>query len=361
MSDMKGMLVNSADRMFASLCPPEIVNAAEQGQWPTRLWGALEGAGMSRAWLSERAGGSGVGVGDVLAILRAAGRFAAPVPLAETLLAGWLLESAGLRIPDGPLTVAPVTVEDRIGFGKTASGWRLSGVARHVPWASDAGHIVVIGQSRGQTLVALAESSQCLIAPGKNLAGEPRDTVDFNAVTVPARDLARAPAGISQAALWQRGALTRIALMTGAVEKVMQLSLRYANDRVQFGKPIGKFQAVQQQLALMCGEVAAACVATEASGQAADCGLGLGETACAKVRAGEAAGTVAALAHQIHAAIGITYEHPLHHSTRRLWSWREEFGSEAQWAGYLGHWIANLGPEGLWPAMTCPTGIPVDT
>lgn len=356
MSDMKGILANSVDRMLRSLCPPEAVNAAEHGQWPAKLWDGLEGAGLTRAWLSEGAGGSAVAVGDVLAMLRTAGRFAAPVPLAETLLAGWLLESAGLRIPDGPLTVAPVTAADRITFRKAASNWRLSGVARHVPWASHARHLVVIGQAEAVCQVAVVEASRCRISPGKNLAGEARDSVDFDAVTIAPRDTASAPSGISQGALWQRGALTRVALMTGAIEKVMELSLRYANDRVQFGKPIGKFQAVQQQLALMAGEVAAACVATEAAGQA----VGLGETACAKVRVGEAAGAVAALGHQIHAAIGITYEHTLHHSTRRLWSWREEFGAEADWAGYLGHWIAQLGPDGLWPAMTSPFGIPVD-
>lgn len=360
MSEMKSMLVDGVERLLRSLCPPETVNQAEQGEWPAKLWGALEAAGLHRAWLSEEAGGSGVGVGDVLAMLRAAGRFAAPVPLAETLLAGWLLESARLRIPDGPLTVAPVTVRDRIGLRKTAAGWRLSGTAQHVPWGAGAAHLAVLGTGAGKTWVALVESSRCRITRGKNLAGEPRDTVDFNAVTVSPGDVAQAPAGISQGALWQRGALTRVALMTGAVEKVMDLSLRYANDRVQFGKPIGKFQAVQQQLALMCAEVAAACVATDAAGQAADRALGLGETACAKVRVGEAAGTAAALAHQIHAAIGVTYEHSLHHSTRRLWSWREEFGAEADWAGYLGRWIADLGPNGLWPAMTSPTGIPVN-
>lgn len=359
MSEMKSMLVNTVERLLQDLCPPETVNGAEKGEWPAKLWDALEDAGLPRAWLSEEAGGSGVGVGDVLAVLRAAGRFAAPVPLAETLLAGWLLEAAGLRIPDGPLSVAPVTVEDRIAFRRTANGWQLSGTARHVPWGAAAGYLAVVARAGNKTRVALVESSRCRITQGKNLAGEPRDTVNFDGVTVLAGNAAEAPAGISQAALWQRGALTRVALMTGAIEKAMDLSLRYANERVQFGKPIGKFQAVQQQLALMSGEVAAALVATDASGQAADRARGLGETACAKTRVGEAAGVAAALAHQIHAAIGVTYEHTLHHSTRRLWSWREEFGAEADWAGYLGHWIARLGPDGLWPAMTSPAGIPV--
>lgn len=358
MSETRTLLVDTMERLLQDFCPAEVVNGAEKGEWPAKLWSSLEDAGLTRAWLPEEAGGAGVEVGDVLAVLRSAGRFSVPAPLAETLLAGWMLNAAGLQVPGGVLTVAPVTPADRITFRKSG-GWRLSGSARFVPWARDSGHIAVIGQAGTQTLVASIESSRCQIVPGKNLAGEPRDTVIFDGVVLPAEAVAAAPQGMDQGLLWQRGALTRVALMAGAVEKVMALTLGYANERVQFGKPIGKFQSVQQQLALMAGEVAAACVAAEAAGQAVAQGRGLGETACAKVRLGEAAAVAAALAHQIHGAMGVTQEHTLHHSTRRLWSWREEFGADADWAGYLGHWIAELGADGLWPALTAPGGIPV--
>jgi len=359
MSELKAPLAATAERLLQKFCSAETVNDAEKGVWPGRLWQALEEAGMHRAWLTEAAGGSAVDVGDVLAMLRAAGRHAAPVPLADTLLAGWLLEAAHLRIPDGPMSVAPVaSVESVIQLRKTAGGWQLSGTARRVPWGAAAGHLVVVGRAGAENCVVLVETSRCRVERGRNLAGEARDDIDFAGVTVKPTDVAPAPAGLSEGGLWQRGALTRVALMTGALEKVMALTLRYATERVQFGKPIGKFQAVQQQLALMSAEVAAACVATDAAGQAVDRGRGLAETACAKVRIGEAAGAVAALAHQIHGAIGVTHEHTLNHSTRRLWSWRDEFGDEIEWAGYLGHWIAERGPAAFWPALTSPAGIP---
>lgn len=358
MSELKAPLANTAERLLQKFCPPETVNEAEKGVWPGRLWQALEEAGLHRAWLTEAAGGSAVDVSDVLAMLRATGRYAAPVPLADTLLAGWLLDVAHLRLPDGPLSVAPVSAQGRIQFHKTAGGWQLSGAAHRVPWGAAAGHLVVVGRAGGQDCVALVETSRCQVARGRNLAGEARDDVDFTGVTVSSVDLAPAPAHISQGSLWQRGALTRVALMTGALERVMALTLRYASERVQFGKPIGKFQAVQQQLALMSAEVAAACVATDAAGQAVDRGRGLAETACAKVRVGEAAGAAAALAHQIHGAIGVTHEHTLNHSTRRLWSWRDEFGGEVEWAGYLGHWIAQQKPGEFWSGLTSHAGIP---
>ena len=59
------------------------------------------------------------------------------------------------------------------------------------------------------------------------------------------------------------------------------------------------------------------------------------------MRVGEAAGTGAAIAHQVHGAMGFTYEHTLHHATRRLWAWREEFGNETYWAMRLGRMVAE--------------------
>lgn len=357
MSEMRTMLVSSMERLLATECAPEVVNAAEKGEWPAKLWQALVDAGMTRAWLPEAEGGSGVGLGDVLAVLRAAGRHAAPVPLAETLLAGWMLSSSGMEVPDGPLTVAPVRARERLSLKKSGKGWTLSGAAGGVPWGRQAAHRVAIAWAGRQEYVVRIDGAAGKVRSARNLAGEPRDELTFDGVALGADAVAKAPVGVTQSELFRRGALARAALMAGATEKAMAHSLRYANERVQFGKPIGKFQSVQQQLALMSGEVAAACIAVEAAG--ASGGSGLAEAACAKVRVGEAAGVAAALAHQIHAAIGVTFEHTLHHSTRRLWSWREEFGAETDWAGYLGHWLIDLGAEGLWPAMTNQTGIPV--
>jgi alkylation response protein AidB-like acyl-CoA dehydrogenase len=76
--------------------------------------------------------------------------------------------------------------------------------------------------------------------------------------------------------------------------------------------------------------------------------------AAAKIRAGEAAGAVAEIAHQVHGAIGFTEEHSLHYLTRRLWSWRDEFGHEGFWAAELGRRVAEAGPDQLWPLITAP-------
>ena len=73
--------------------------------------------------------------------------------------------------------------------------------------------------------------------------------------------------------------------------------------------------------------------------------------ASAKLRVGEAAGKVCDIVHQVHGAIGFTHEHRLHHFTRRLWSWRDEFGVESQWALDLGRLMIAEGADGLWPFL----------
>ncbi len=141
--------------------------------------------------------------------------------------------------------------------------------------------------------------------------------------------------------------------IAGALEKILEQSVQYALDRSQFGRPIAKFQAVQHNLATLAGEVAAAGAAADLAAEAcAGPEPGIAEVAIAKVRAGEAAGTGAAIAHQVHGAMGFTYEHSLHHATRRLWAWREEFGNEAVWATRLGQMVAAEGADRLWPFVT---------
>ena len=150
------------------------------------------------------------------------------------------------------------------------------------------------------------------------------------------------------------GALFRAAQMAGAMEAALELSTRYANDRIQFGRPIARFQVIQQQLALLAEQTAAASVAVESAAiaVAADRPLSALAVAAAKIRAGEAAGKVAEIAHQVHGAIGFTHEHSLHRLTRRLWTWRDEFGTESYWSRELGKTVMTAGAEALWPAIT---------
>jgi acyl-CoA dehydrogenase len=347
MSDStENIIVDTATRIFQDLCEPNTVNAAEQGVWPKALWDALEESGLTLTWVPDELGGAGATLADGFAVLRAAGRFAAPVPLAETLMAGWLLTKAGIAVPGGPLTTAPIHSDGRIAL--TSDG-ALNGRARRVPFARNAGHIAVLARRGNEPVVALVAVAGLPISQSTSLAGEPRDDVSFDA----AIPIAVRPAAVDQDLVVCFGAAVRLQQMAGALEKILEQSVQYALDRSQFGRPIAKFQAVQHNLAMLAGETAAASAAADAAAEACSSPqIKVSEVAIAKVRGGEAAGTGAAIAHQVHGAMGFTYEHSLHHATRRLWAWREEFGNEAVWATRLGRMVAAQGADQLWPFIT---------
>ncbi len=340
------IIVDTATRIFQDLCEPATINDAEKGVWPKALWDALEASGLTVAWVPEELGGAGATMADGFAVLRAAGQFAAPAPLAETLMAGWLLARAGIPAPGGPLTIAPVHADGRITLGGDG---RLAGRARRVPFARNAGHIAVLVHRGDAPAVALVAAAGLPISHGQSLAGEPRDTVSFDEANPEIVKLTEVDADMLQ----RLGAAVRSQQIAGALEKILELSVQYALDRSQFGRPIAKFQAVQHNLATLAGEVAAAGAAADLAAEAcAGPDPGIAEIAIAKVRAGEAAGNGAAIAHQVHGAMGFTYEHTLHHATRRLWAWREEFGNESVWATRLGRMVAAGGADRLWPFVT---------
>jgi acyl-CoA dehydrogenase len=328
------ILVETLDRLLGNVCTHEAVQAAEATGWSDEIWQPLAGTGAPWVGVEEALGGSGGTVADAAAVLRRCGYFAAPVPVAETgLLGGWLAGAAGLPLPDGPVAVVPGHPDDRFEL----DGDRLSGVAHNVAWAAASSLVLAIVRDR----VVAFDPAAATIRPRRNLAGEPREVVELAGVAV---TVAPAPEGVTAELLRRRGAFARACLMTGALERVTDLTVGYANERQQFGKPIATFQAVAQHLVRLASETHLATMAFQAAVAAVSHrgfeGAGL-EVASAKAVAGEAADVATARAHQAHGAIGMTQEYDLHQLTRRLWSWREEFGSTASWRREVGAAVAT--------------------
>lgn len=347
MSDMRDDLLKTVDRIVEEHCPTSVRASAESGQWPVALWSALEDVGLTRAALPEHAGGYGLEFDDAMLALRRCGYHAMPVPLAETMLAGRLLVAAGIDVPEGALSVAPVMHDDRLRFARGEAGVVVSGTARRVPWGDGCAQIVVVGELDGQGVVGLAPHA-ALTGVERNLAGEPRATIEFDSTPLTAVGSLEG----AQPRLEAEGALYRSVQMVGALERVLECSLLYANDRVQFGRPIGKFQAIQHLLAVLAGHVAAASAAADAAVEVSRQAPDMFAVSVAKSRVGEAAGRAAEIAHQVHGAMGYTREHYLHYSTRRLWSWRDEFGNETYWQTRLGRAVAQEGGAALWPMLS---------
>jgi acyl-CoA dehydrogenase len=249
------------------------------------------------------------------------------------------------------MTVAPASPKDRITLNADSN---LSGRARGVPFAKEAKHIAVLASGAGGLSIALVDTASCRIESGLNLAGDPSDTVTLTSVQPIA--IKPAPKGFDQSTLMLMGGVARSLQIAGSLESMLDISVRYSNERVAFEKKISKFQAVQHNLAKLAGESAAAlAAATSAADAIANCKLYddevFLEAVSAKVRCSEAAEKGAAIAHQVHGAIGFTIEHILHRYTLRALAWRDDFGSESYWAVELGKLVTARGADELWPLV----------
>ncbi|MGK2941867.1 MAG: acyl-CoA dehydrogenase family protein [Immundisolibacter sp.] len=349
--DTRQMLLHTLERVLADHCTAERVQAVDAVGFDPDLWQVLEELGFTVAAVSEASGGSALGMADLCALLRLCGRHCAPVPLAESaVLAAWLLAGAGQAVPSGVLAFANANSRD-FEITPQDNGLRLHGVLPRVAAARHAAGVVVLLERDGQTQVTQLGPQDYRLEPGDNLAGEARDDLHIDTIIATDR-MYRAPAGITAASIHERAALARAALMSGALERTLQQSLDYARERKQFGRALAAFQAIQQQLAILAGEVAAACAAVDHAALVADFGVATDEIAVAKIRAGKAAGLACRIAHQVHGAMGFTQEYSLQHATRRLWAWRDENGSEAAWARQFGRRLASAGADALWPLTT---------
>lgn len=350
-AESENIVAETAEKIFADLADAQTINSDKKGSWKAPLWQALAEAGLPLSWVPEDCDGSGASLAEGFSVLSSAGRFAVAVPLAETMLAGWLLAQARIASPEGEMTVAPASPRDRIALNADGT---LSGRARGVPFARVAKHIAVLASGPNGVSIALVDAGACRIEAGLNLGGDDSDTVTFSNVQPAA--IKPAPKGFDQAALMLMGGVARSLQIAGALESMLDISVRYSNERVAFEKKISKFQAVQHNLARLAGESAAALAAATSAADAIANGASFDdavflEAAAAKIRCSEAAEKGAAIAHQVHGAIGFTIEHILHRYSLRALAWRDDFGSESHWAVELGKMVAARGADELWPLV----------
>ena len=378
-STVEAMVGESTARLFSQNVNRALQEQSESGIWPARLWQLAQDNGLTLALAPEAAGGIGASWREAYPILRGIGYWQVPLPLAETMIAALLLSRAGIDIPDGAITLIEADEGHAIaadgdrdgsrdgsrdGNHDGAAALRVTGSAVRVAWASQCRWALAALADGRIALIDLTQGDAVRITAHRNTAGEPSDAVQLHGALCAAH--AANPIPALARPVRTLGAIARSAMMVGAMEWLLEQSVQYANDRVQFGKPIGKNQAIQQQLALLAGDVAAARMAAmvacaDAPGTMPvavpgaaldDCPAAFFSAAVAKVRAGEAATRATSIAHQVHGAIGFTQEHSLHFATRRLWAWREVDGADAWWAQRLGEAAIAAGGAGFWPAMT---------
>jgi acyl-CoA dehydrogenase len=355
MEDMSAIVLEQADRLFQQHVNKEILSAADNGEWPAALWAALEDAGLPLAMVPEAAGGVGLAAADAANLIRRAAFYSVPLPLAETMLANRLWTDAGGEPLEGAATLGPTNDTDRLTVAPHGNGWRLKGVARHVPWGLQVTGLIFARDAAGSGVLARVPASGAASKNRRrNVAYEPRDEISFDDIELASDGVRAAPAYLSEDGLMPFGAAIRSQQMIGGMERCLDYALTYANERVQFGRPIAKFQAVQHMLAIAAGHFAAASAVADALTESERLGDDRFAVAIAKSRCGEAAGQVAAVCQQVHGAMGFTQEHPLHFASRRLWSWRDEWGAETYWQEMIGRAICAGGGEGFWPLLVDP-------
>lgn len=288
------------------------------------LWRVLADAGFADALVAEGQGGAGLTLAQVAPLWALCGAHALPLPLAETMLARALLAQSGRPAPDGPVA---------LGHGRALPGGGVR--AQAVPGA------------RCALAVLASDGASCRLLAVADAQVEATAFVLDATLTWPETAWQAAPQ-LALAALpalreWQ--ALVLAQQLAGALGAVFERTLAHANARQQFGRAIGKFQAIQHQLSVMAEEVFAARMAAQIGCWADASADGLTpdplRVATAKARCSEAALQVAGLAHSIHGAIGFTREFDLQLYTRRLHAWRQAAGSESHWHRVLGEALVD--------------------
>ena len=340
---MKEIFESTLEKLFADNISTEVLLQAEEQGWLPDLWTMIEESGFAMALVPEELGGASASWDDLVGVLELCGKYSLPLPLPEAILGNWLLGRCGAE---------PVTSSFSMSTSNTLTllDGKVSGSVSQVPWGRYVDHVITVIEG-DQPLVAVLATAQIVDKTlTANTAGESRDDLIF----ADAEPLICVPlvADLCADVLLQGGAMIRSAQISGALAAAMALATDYVNDRVQFGRPIAKFQVVQHQLAVLAEHVAASRIAVQALFAESANQLALLPLMSAKICTAEAASIGAASAHGVHGAIGFTHEYSLHLLTRRLWSWRSEYGSATYWSDCLGRAVCKAGSDQYWPSIT---------
>lgn len=310
---MQDLFADAMQQLLGSHCSPAAVRRIEQDGDIDALWRELEASGFTDALVDDARGGAGLGLTEVFSIVVACGRFALPVPMAYTMLARALVANADL--PRDPIAIAPTCTRHADGslqalqvpFARTAE-WALVSIDREAQLLPIAAAISTPAGGNGCLDADLHWNTR------PDHAIELDSSIDWNLI----------------------GATATAALMAGALERILDMTLTYANERIQFGKPIGKLQAIQQQLSVMAENVFSARMAAQIGFLSATAEPDFLRGAVAKERTSAVAAATAAIAHAVHGAMGFTEEYDLQLYTRRLHEWRMAYGAETFWSSRLG-------------------------
>jgi 3-oxocholest-4-en-26-oyl-CoA dehydrogenase beta subunit len=350
LSPSQQLLVATARDVLRKHCPPETAQrlALDERGFDEALWRRMAELGWLGLAIPEEFGGSGGSALDMMLLVEEMGRAGLPGPFVTSAVVGTALVLSGgrhgphlgllpamaagdcivtLALMEASTDVDPWTVT----LGCDVPG-QLTGVKLFVTDAHVATHLVVALRD-GDLLLLPVDRPGIRRRPLDTLSGEKSFEVAFDAVEVRADDrLGPAIGGTpSLPGALEAGALARTAEMVGAAQRVLDLTVEHAKARVQGGRPIGGYQAIQHACADLVRDVDASRSLLYLAAWKLGVGLAAeADVATAKAYAGEACLTVARRAHQIFGAIGYCEEHPLHLLHKRIQAASVDFGDAAR-------------------------------
>lgn len=349
MTDTSRLILEATAKLFRDLVTSSERDGCSPQMLDERAWASVVGLGLPMALVPEDEGGFGLTAAEAMGTVAVAAYFGFRLPLGEAMIANWLLSRASMPLCKGRAAIAAVVGAENFHLVRTRDSWRLSGTARRVPWSGAVETMLISASSEsGARLVQLSIANSA--AGGQDFTSVHASELSFDSLLVQ-DDCVSPPGVIDEDDLVALGAAIRVHAISGCLQRVVELTTTYATAREQFGKPIAKFQAVQQAIALLAEQAALGAAAAAILDRVLQPPIDHITVGAAKICAGEAATMGISAAHQVHGAIGFTMEHDLHHYTAALREWRDDFGTEAFWSARLGS-AACVSGAGLWDFVT---------
>ncbi len=358
LSEEQEMLKQAARDFLSEKCPKTALKEMEESQegYSPPLWREMAELGWMGLVFPEKYGGAGMSFLDLAVLLEEMGRAALPSPYFSSIILGGLtildIANEGKKqeylpqIASGEIvfTLALTEADARyeawsIKVKATADGdnYIISGTKLFVPDAHIADYLLCVARTKesakaedGITIFLVDAKSpgiNCTVL--KTIANDKLGEVVFDQVKVPEGNILgekdRGWPAVER--IMQRAAVAKCCETVGGMQQVLEMTVDYAKERKQFGRPIGSFQAIQHYLSNMATDVDGSRFVTYQAAWMLSQGLPCRkEVAVAKAWTGEASERVVALAHQIHGAIGVTMDHDLHFYTRRASAAQVTFG-----------------------------------
>ena len=346
LDEAQQMLKTSAREFLGAECPDTFVREMEldESGFTPELWQKIADQGWLGLVIPERYGGVGLSFFDLAILLEETGAAMLPGPFFATVVMGSMtIMEAGSEeqkrellpaIADGHSIVTLALLEPTASWrpegveataSATSGGYLLNGTKLFVPYAHVSDQIIVAARTgdapRDVTLFLVPRNAagvkQTLL---KTIASDRQSELVLEDVAVPASavlgEVGRGWETVEKVLLW--GAAAKCAEMVGGAQRVLDMTVEYAKQRVQFGRPIGSFQAVQHHCANMASDVEGCrYIAAQATWKLSEGNSAGQDVAIAKAWVSEAYRRICATGHQVHGAIGFTKEHNMQLYSRR--------------------------------------------